>query len=95
MDIQHFGSNWPLIFDCCWNIPEDLIAEKIDQKYNIFGNISKMSYTLPELPYHKDAFGKLITAETFEYHYGKHHQTYINNLNSLVKGTDWEHKSLD
>ena len=54
-----------------------------------------MSFALPELPYHKDNFGKLISVETFEYHYGKHHLTYINNLNNLVKGTEWEQKSLD
>jgi superoxide dismutase len=54
-----------------------------------------MSFTLPELPYHRENFGKVISAETFEYHYGKHHQTYINNLNSLVKGTNLEQQSLD
>jgi superoxide dismutase len=54
-----------------------------------------MSFTLPELPYHRDNFGKVLSAETFEYHYGKHHQTYVTNLNSLVKGTEWEQKSLD
>jgi superoxide dismutase len=54
-----------------------------------------MTYQLPELPYSKDAFGNLLSAETFDYHYGKHHQTYITNLNSLIKGTEWENKSLD
>ncbi len=54
-----------------------------------------MSFSLPELPYHKDSFGKVISVETFDYHYGKHHQTYITNLNNLVKGTEWEQKSLD
>jgi superoxide dismutase len=54
-----------------------------------------LMFALPELPYHKDSFGKTLSVETFEYHYGKHHQTYINNLNSLVKGTEWEQKSLD
>ena len=52
-------------------------------------------FALPDLPYHKDSFGKTISVETFEYHYGKHHQTYINNLNNLVKNTEWEQKSLD
>ena len=52
-------------------------------------------FSLPDLPYHKDSFGKAISAETFDFHYGKHHQTYINNLNSLVKGTEWEQKTLD
>jgi len=54
-----------------------------------------MSFTLPELPYDKSAFGKAISVETFDYHYSKHHQTYVNNLNQLVKGTQWEGKSLD
>lgn len=54
-----------------------------------------MSFKLPELPYSKDAFGKILTSETFDYHYGKHHQTYVTNLNNLVKGTEWETKSLD
>ena len=46
-----------------------------------------MSFKLPELPYSKDAFGKKISSETFDYHYGKHHAAYVNNLNTLVKGT--------
>ena len=54
-----------------------------------------MAFYLPELPYNKDAFGKDISAETFDYHYGKHHQTYVTNLNNLVKGTEFEHSSLD
>lgn len=58
-------------------------------------DISQMAYKLPELPYSKDAFGATISAETFDYHYGKHHQTYITNLNNLIKGTEWENKSLD
>lgn len=55
-----------------------------------------MTFFLPELPYNKADFGKeVISAETFDYHYGKHHQTYVTNLNQLVKGTEWEGKSLD
>ncbi len=54
-----------------------------------------MSFKLPELPYSKDAFGKNLSAETFDYHYGKHHKTYVDNLNNLVKGTEWENRSLD
>jgi Fe-Mn family superoxide dismutase len=53
-----------------------------------------MSFVLPELPYAKTAFGKTISSETFDYHYNKHHQTYVNNLNSLIKGTEWEKASL-
>lgn len=54
-----------------------------------------MSFKLPDLPYTKDAFGKTISVETFDYHYGKHHATYVNNLNNFVKGTEWENKSLE
>lgn len=54
-----------------------------------------MSFFLPELPYNKADFGTILSAETFDYHYGKHHQTYITNLNDLIKGTDFAGKSLD
>jgi len=54
-----------------------------------------MSFTLPELPYAKNAFGKAISVETFDYHYNKHHQTYVTNLNNLIKGTEWEKSSLE
>ena len=46
-----------------------------------------MSFELPALPYAKDALAPHISAETLEYHYGKHHQTYVTNLNNLIKGT--------
>ena len=46
-----------------------------------------MSFELPALPYAKDALAPHISAETIEYHYGKHHQTYVTNLNNLIKGT--------
>lgn len=46
-----------------------------------------MSFYLPELPYNKADFPGKISAETFDYHYGKHHQTYISTLNSLIKDT--------
>jgi superoxide dismutase, Fe-Mn family len=42
---------------------------------------------LPELPYHKGDLAPVISAETMDFHYGKHHQTYIDKLNTLVKGT--------
>ncbi len=43
-----------------------------------------MTFKLPQLPYAKDAFGTLISAETFDYHHGKHHQAYVNKANELV-----------
>lgn len=54
-----------------------------------------MTFTLPKLPYAMDALAPHISKETLEYHYGKHHQTYVNKLNDLVKGTDFENLSLE
>ncbi|TPQ27304.1 superoxide dismutase [Fe] [Methylomonas koyamae] len=54
-----------------------------------------MSFELPALPYAKDALVPHISAETIEYHYGKHHQTYVTNLNNLVPGTEFEGLSLE
>jgi Fe-Mn family superoxide dismutase len=51
-------------------------------------------YKLPPLPYEKTAFPHQISVETFEYHYGKHHQTYIKNLNDLIVNTEWEKRTL-
>jgi Fe-Mn family superoxide dismutase len=54
-----------------------------------------MSFTLPPLPYAMDALAPHISRETLEYHYGKHHQAYVNNLNKLIPGTPFEHKTLE
>ncbi len=54
-----------------------------------------MAFELPELPYAKDALAPHISEETLEYHYGKHHQTYVTNLNNLVPGTEFEGMSLE
>ena len=54
-----------------------------------------MAHQLPELPYAKDALAPHISAETLEYHYGKHHQTYVTNLNNLIAGTEFEKLSLE
>ncbi|HET9113692.1 MAG TPA: Fe-Mn family superoxide dismutase [Burkholderiales bacterium] len=54
-----------------------------------------MTHELPALPYAKDALQPHISAETIEYHYGKHHQTYVTNLNNLIKNTEFENMSLD
>jgi len=54
-----------------------------------------MAFELPPLPYAMDALAPLISAETLEYHYGKHHQTYVTNLNNLVDGTDHASASLE
>ncbi len=54
-----------------------------------------MSFQLPELPYAKDALAPHISAETLDFHYGKHHKTYVDKLNGLVEGTDMASKSLE
>ena len=54
-----------------------------------------MAFTLPELPYAKNALEPYISQETLEYHYGKHHQAYVNKLNDLVPGTEFENASLE
>lgn len=54
-----------------------------------------MEHKLPDLPYALDALQPQMSKETLEYHYGKHHQTYVTNLNNLIKGTDNETKTLE
>ncbi|QWF71193.1 superoxide dismutase [Fe] [Methylomonas paludis] len=54
-----------------------------------------MTFELPALPYPKDALAPHISVETIEYHYGKHHQTYVTNLNNLVPGTEFEGLTLE
>ncbi len=54
-----------------------------------------MPFTLPELPYPKTALAPHISAETLEYHHGKHHNAYVNNLNKLIAGTKHESMSLE
>jgi len=53
-----------------------------------------MAIELPALPYARDALAPHISAETIDYHYGKHHQTYVTNLNNLIKGTEFESMDL-
>lgn len=54
-----------------------------------------MSHTLPNLPYELTALEPHISAQTLSFHHGKHHQTYVTNLNNLIQGTDLEQKSLE
>lgn len=54
-----------------------------------------MAFTLPELPYAKDALAPHISAETLDFHHGKHHNAYLTKLNELVAGTDKENASLE
>ncbi|MGL5937252.1 MAG: superoxide dismutase [Phocaeicola sp.] len=57
--------------------------------------IFTMSYEMPKLPYANDALAPIISENTINYHYGKHLQTYVNNLNTLVVGTPFEGKSVE
>merc|ERR1711974_299047 len=53
------------------------------------------AFELPALPYEKNALEPHISQETLEYHYGKHHNTYVTKLNGLIEGTDNANKSLE
>jgi Fe-Mn family superoxide dismutase len=52
-------------------------------------------FELPKLPYEMDALSPYLSKETLEYHYGKHHQAYVDNLNKLIPGTEFEKMSLE
>ncbi len=54
-----------------------------------------MTHTLPELPYAMDALAPHMSKETLEFHYGKHHMTYVTNLNNLIQGTEFANASLE
>ncbi|MDX2470213.1 MAG: superoxide dismutase [SAR324 cluster bacterium] len=54
-----------------------------------------MAITLPELPFAKDALEPVITANTLDFHYGKHHNAYVTNLNKMIEGTDLADKGLE
>jgi superoxide dismutase, Fe-Mn family len=54
-----------------------------------------MAFELPALPYAKDALVPHMSEETLEFHYGKHHNTYVQKLNGLIPGTEFEGKSLE
>lgn len=53
-----------------------------------------MAIELPALPWAREALAPHISAETIDYHYGKHHQTYVTNLNNQIKGTEFENLDL-
>ncbi|MCG7882553.1 MAG: superoxide dismutase [Fe], partial [Candidatus Thiodiazotropha endolucinida] len=54
-----------------------------------------MAHELPALPYAIDALEPVISKETLEFHHGKHHNTYVTNLNNLIPGTEFENASLE
>ena len=54
-----------------------------------------MTFELPSLPYANDALAPYMSSETLDFHHGKHHQTYVTNLNNLIKDTDMKDSSLE
>lgn len=54
-----------------------------------------MKHEMPKLPYQEDSLQPVISKETIEYHYGKHLQAYVNNINTLIAGTEFEDKNLE
>jgi Fe-Mn family superoxide dismutase len=54
-----------------------------------------MEHQLPALPFAQDALAPFMSKETIEYHYGKHHQAYVTNLNNLIKGSEYENLDLE
>ncbi|MDL2239267.1 superoxide dismutase [Bacteroidales bacterium OttesenSCG-928-K03] len=54
-----------------------------------------MQHVLPKLPYEMNGLEPHISKQTLEFHYGKHHQAYVNNLNNLIQGTEFENASLE
>ena len=58
-------------------------------------NIKAMKFELPSLPYAQNALEPVISETTIQFHYGKHHQAYVNNLNNLITGTKYENMSLE
>jgi Fe-Mn family superoxide dismutase len=54
-----------------------------------------MRFELPKLAWEANALEPVISSRTIEFHYGKHHQAYVNNLNSLIEGTDFENMGLE
>jgi len=58
-------------------------------------NEAKMAFTLPPLPFAKDALAPHISAQTFDFHHGKHHNAYVTKLNELIAGTEFEKASLE
>lgn len=76
-------------------ISRDLSDYKNGFKKNKLKKGETMPFELPKLPYEKNALSPHITENTINYHYGKHHQAYVTNLNNLVNGTPLESKTLE
>jgi Fe-Mn family superoxide dismutase len=70
-------------------------ARRPDGPPRVSSKETMMSFTLPDLPYAHDALQPYMSRETLEYHHDKHHLAYVNNGNNLIKGTEFEGKSLE
>ena len=70
-------------------------ARRPDGPPRVSSKETMMSFTLPDLPYAHDALQPYMSKETLEYHHDKHHLAYVNNGNNLIKGTEFEGKSLE
>jgi Fe-Mn family superoxide dismutase len=71
------------------------LLNKGPNKFISLGEKQTMTHVLTALPYATDALAPVISAETIDYHYGKHHQAYVTNLNNLVPGTEFENATLE
>jgi Fe-Mn family superoxide dismutase len=78
-------------------VPRSIIGRDFAQeKFNLTKNKeAKMPFTLPSLPYEQDALEPHVSANTMSFHYGKHHNAYVTNLNKLIEGTDFAGATLE
>ncbi len=72
----------------------DVLTKRTEEIIYITIRRIKMTHELPKLPFAMDSLQPYISKETLEYHYGKHHQAYVTNLNNLIKGTEFENATL-
>jgi Fe-Mn family superoxide dismutase len=68
------------------------MTKKIESKHQA---TAKAEFQLPPLPYAQDALAPYVSAKTMSFHYGKHHQAYVDNLNKLIAGTAWAGQPLE
>lgn len=87
------GAGYTMLGALLSTIP--LAARAANDLSNLNKKETLMAITLPPLPYAQNALEPHITANTLSFHYGKHHQAYVTNLNKLIDGTDLAGKSLE
>jgi Fe-Mn family superoxide dismutase len=91
-DLRVKGSLWSNL-----KASTNFAGAKIDEDPSRFFHLKgdMMEHQLPQLPFAQDALAPFISKETIEYHYGKHHQAYVTNLNLLIKGGEYERLDLE